>query len=651
MRIRAGILDLIKKRAKDKQAKEIFMAIIFFLCACVSILAIATIAGFLFTGGLPAIREIGVREFFLGTAWTPRNRYPSFGILPMIAGSVTITLGAIVIGVPIGVFTAIFLAYMCPPRLYKIIKPVVNLLAGIPSVVYGFFGMVVIVPLLRPFAERVDAAGIPTGNSILAASILLGIMILPVVIGISESAIRAVPEHYYEGALALGASKLRSVLCVVVPSAKSGIMAAVVLGIGRAIGETMAVNMVAGNQPRMPIHLLRGARSLTANVVMEMPYAYGLHRDSLTATGVVLLLFILLINIVFVFFIKRNVSKNPQDGTRFSNAIAKPVAYIKWAIPVVVLLFGRFYFENNWIVLCSAVFIIVPALKQFYTLLSVSTLKWLTKFWDKFFYTLTWTFASVTVLALGFIFFHILSNGFRHLATPGLFAINTAAVEVSLFPSIVSTVLMVVIVLAIAVPLGVFSAVFLVEYMRAGSRFVTVIRSAAEILAGIPSIVYGLFGMMFFRIFLGLGISVLSGALTMSIMMLPLIIRSTEEALKSVPDTYREASFGLGAGKLRTVFKIILPSAMPGILAGVILAIGRVVGESAALIFTAGALQVPRIPTGLMDTGTTLTVHMWQLSNYGRFVNETYAAAVVLLLIVFCLNGVSGLIARRFSKT
>ena len=649
--MRGKIINLIRQQVKGKKPKEVIMAIIFFLCACVSVLAIATIAGFLFTGGLPAMREIGVREFFLGTLWAPRDRYPSFGILPMIAGSVTITLGAIIIGVPIGVFTAVFLAYMCPRRLYKIIKPVVNLLAGIPSVVYGFFGMVVIVPFLRPFAERVDAAGIPTGNSILAASILLGIMILPVVIGISESAIRAVPDHYYEGALALGASKLRSVLCVVVPAAKSGILAAVVLGVGRAIGETMAVNMVAGNQPRMPIHLLRGARSLTANVVMEMSYASDLHRESLIATGVVLLLFILLINMIFVFFVNRKVSKGPQEGSRFSNATNKSMVYLKWAIPFVMLLLGEFYFNNRWIVLGSSVFMGIPLTRRAYTLLSTHVLKWLTKLWDKLFYTLTWVFAATTVLALGFIFFHILSNGFRHLATPGLFAIDASTPGVSLFPSIVSTILMVALVLAIAVPLGVFSAVFLVEYMRTGSRFVTIIRSAAEILAGIPSIVYGLFGMMFFRIFLGLGISVLSGALTMSIMMLPLIIRSTEEALKSVPDTYREASFGLGAGKLRTVFKIILPSAIPGILAGVILAIGRVVGESAALIFTAGALQVPRIPTGLMDTGTTLTVHMWQLSNYGRFVNETYAAAVVLLLVVFCLNGVSGLVARRFSKT
>jgi len=296
----------MKMRKMSKYGMEFSMKIVFAACACVSIIAISLIAIFLFTGGLPAIFEIGIYEFFLGQRWAPGDRYPAvpaFGVLPMIVGSIYITLGALVIGVPIGLFTAIYLAYMCPHRIYVFVKPVVNLLAGIPSVVYGFFGMVVLVPMIRPFAREITGGG--TGESIMAASILLGIMILPVVIGISESAIRAVPANYLEGALALGASKTRSVFCVIVPAAKSGIMAAVVLGVGRAVGETMAVNMVAGNQARMPTHLLRGVRSLTANIVMEMPYAYGLHRDALTATGVVLLLFILIINMLFVFLVRK----------------------------------------------------------------------------------------------------------------------------------------------------------------------------------------------------------------------------------------------------------------------------------------------------------------------------------------------------------
>jgi len=287
-------------------------------------------------------------------------------------------------------------------------------------------------------------------------------------------------------------------------------------------------------------------------------------------------------------------------------------------------------------------------LRRLYVMLPENILRRLVRFWDKLFQCLTWVFAGVTVVTLGFILFHILSNGVPHLFSRRLFAVNVGLGDISMFPAIISTILMVVIVLAISVPLGVFTAVFLVEYMRTGSRFVTVIRSAAEVLAGIPSIVYGLFGLLFFGTFLGMHLTILSGALTMSIMMLPLIIRTTEEALKAVSDTYREGSFALGAGKLRTVFRIILPSAMPGIFTGIILAIGRVVGESAALIFTAGTIL--QIPSSLFDSARTLTVHMFLLAGYGRYVNEAYATAVVLLLVVLALNAVSGLIARRFSK-
>mgnify|MGYP003938815293 FL=1 len=261
------------------------MGAVFFITALTSILAVGLICFFLFANGLPAMSKIGVLDFLTGREWSPTDIPPVFGILPMIVGSLYVTAGAILIGVPIGVLTAAFLARVCPSKLYRIVKPGVDLLAGIPSVVYGFFGMAAIVPL--------------TGNSILSACILLGIMILPTVIGLAESALRAVPEQYYEGALALGAGPYRSLFFVVLPAAKSGILAAVVLGIGRAIGETMAVIMVAGNQARMPVSLLAGVRTLTANIVIEMGYAAELHREALIATGVVLFVFILIINLSF----------------------------------------------------------------------------------------------------------------------------------------------------------------------------------------------------------------------------------------------------------------------------------------------------------------------------------------------------------------
>ena len=266
------------------------MHILFFLTACVSIFAVVLICVFLFANGIPAIGKIGVFKFLLGTKWKPGNDI--YGILPMILGSLYVTAGAIIIGVPIGLLTAVFLAKFCPEGLYKILKPATELMAGVPSVVYGFFGLVVFVPLVQ------NIFGV-AGNTMLTASVLLGIMILPTIIGVSESAIRAVPDSYYEGSLALGASHERSVFFATLPAARSGILAGVVLGIGRAIGETMAVVMVAGNKARMPQGLLDGVRTMTANIVMEMGYATDLHREALIATAVVLFVFILMINVTF----------------------------------------------------------------------------------------------------------------------------------------------------------------------------------------------------------------------------------------------------------------------------------------------------------------------------------------------------------------
>ena len=271
-----------------KKYKEQIMKIIFLIAATTSIAAVVLICLFLFANGIPAMQEIGVFDFLLGKEWRPGNDI--YGIFPMILGSLYVTAGAIVIGVPIGILTAIYMAKYCPQKTYRFLKPAVDLLAGIPSVVYGFFGLVVLVPFVR---EHIGG----TGLSMLTASVLLGIMILPTVIGVSEAAIRAVPQSYYEGSLALGANHERSVFFATLPAAKSGILAAVVLGIGRAIGETMAVIMVVGGQPRMPAGLLKGVRTLTANIVMEMGYATGLHREALIAPAVVLFVFILIINL------------------------------------------------------------------------------------------------------------------------------------------------------------------------------------------------------------------------------------------------------------------------------------------------------------------------------------------------------------------
>ncbi|MPM13003.1 Phosphate transport system permease protein PstC [bioreactor metagenome] len=270
--------------------REKFMKAVFLLTACVSILAVALICFFLFYNGLPTIGKIGVFNFLAGTKWKPAGDV--YGILPMILGSIYVTAGAVIIGVPIGILTAVFMARFCPKGIYRFLKPAVDLLAGIPSVVYGFFGLMVIVPAIRSLFGG-------SGSSMLAASAVLGIMILPTIVGVSESALRAVPESYYEGSLALGASHERSVFFAVFPAAKSGVLAGVILGIGRAIGETMAVIMVEGNQAVIPSGLLKGLRTMTANIVLEMGYATDLHREALIATAVVLFVFVLIINLCF----------------------------------------------------------------------------------------------------------------------------------------------------------------------------------------------------------------------------------------------------------------------------------------------------------------------------------------------------------------
>ena len=277
-----------------KHIVETIAKVIFLICAAVAIVAVLSITVYMFAKGTPALAKVGVIDLLFGTVWQPTAATPSYGILYIILTSIVGTAVAILIGVPIGILTAVFMAFYCPKAIYRPLKMATELLAGIPSVVYGFFGLVVLVPWVREIGRSLHRGG--NGSSMITASILLGMMILPTIIGLTESALRAVPTQYYEGAVALGGTHERAIFTVVLPAAKSGVVAAIVLGIGRAIGETMAVIMVAGNQPRMPRGIFQGVRTLTANIVIEMGYASGLHREALIATGVVLFVFILLLN-------------------------------------------------------------------------------------------------------------------------------------------------------------------------------------------------------------------------------------------------------------------------------------------------------------------------------------------------------------------
>jgi phosphate transport system permease protein len=699
------------------ELREFLMKIVFAFAALTAVIAVVTICFFLFSRGVPTVFEVGILNFLGGREWQPTWAEPLYGILPMILGSIYVTVGAILIGVPIGILVAAYLAKMCPKPLYRVLKPMVNLLAGVPSVVFGFFGMVIIAPLIR------DTFNISDGNTMLAASILLGIMILPTVIAITEASLRAVPNEYYEGAVALGSSHERAIFRVILPAAKSGVMAAVVLGIGRAIGETMAVRMVAGNQTliRLPWEFTQGVRTLTTNVVMEMGYADETHQSALIATGVVLFLFILVVNTAFTAITKGNedkkvqkVKKGPPAGVIASGIVGAILGMV--IVPFIgfmpdvsdkqlaidTFIVGGVEIDGKTVdaeindrgVITGATVngesiggrieaividgqrierndipehtsealggiirngevrnvrfsgsIIDAILGTIFGAFLVSFAgKYLT---DRILKYLTWTASFVTIAVMSFIIGYILIRGIPHL-TPALFEWQFTSNNQSMMPALINTAAMVIATLLVSVPFGVFSAIYLVEYSKRGSKFVKIVRMMTETLAGIPSIVYGLFGFIFFVQVMGWGFSLIAGAFTLAIMVLPTIMRTTEEALKSVSDTYREGSFGLGAGRLRTVFRIVLPSAMPGILAGIILSIGRIVGETAALMFTAST--VARVLGSPFDSTRTLAVHMYMLSNEGVYREQAFATAVILLLLVISINTVSSMIAKKVTK-
>lgn len=283
-------------RRRITEAFERAAEIFFLFCALLSILSVITITVYIFMRGGPAIFTIGVSDFVLGVRWAPDQGY--YGILPMIIGSILATIGAVVLGVTIGIFTAIFMAEIAPPIVVRFYQPVIELLAGIPSIVYGFFGLVMIVPLIRTYLGG-------SGDSLLAVIIILGIMILPTIISISETSMRAVPKIYKEGSLALGATQIQTIFKIVLPAAKSGIITSIILGMGRAVGETMAVILVAGNSTIIPTSITSRMRTMTANIALEMGYAFGLHQGALFATGVILFLFIMMLNILLNVLVRK----------------------------------------------------------------------------------------------------------------------------------------------------------------------------------------------------------------------------------------------------------------------------------------------------------------------------------------------------------
>jgi phosphate transport system permease protein len=627
--------------ARYSRIRERSVQTIFFFTAFFAVIVVSFILLFLVRDGLPIVAQAGTADFLLGSNWAPTAVEPLYGIFPLVVGTLLVTLGAMLFAVPLSICCAVYIAELASPRAKSILKPAIELLAGIPSVVYGFFGLIVLTSFIRITFD------LPTGETWLAASVLLGIMALPTIVSVSEDAISAVPREYREGSLAIGATRWQTISRVLVPAALSGIAAAIILGIGRAAGETMAVMMVAGNAAIIPDpvwNILSPLRTLTSTLGIEMgevPIGSE-HYSALFGVAVVLLIITLVINLTAVAvlrYLREGRAGKPRkspvsSGTRKRIArvarillsallLVLLVTLAPWWLAPLVLLGGGVWYAGRPFIPENTVQMIA------FGIITAATLIVL----------------AVLVIILQDIVIHgIPALSWEFLTEPPLDSGRAGGI----FPAIVGTLCLVLGAIALALPLGVGAAVYLVEYTREG-RVTRLIRTGVDLLNGTPSIVFGLFGFAFIVLYLGAGVSMLAGQITLALMVLPTVIRTAEESLKSIPDSLREGSLALGASRWQTISRVVLPLAVPGILTGAILSIGRAAGETAPIMFTAVVFSSRFLPDSLFDPVMALPYHLFILATNvpGSSVNR-YGTALVLLLLVIGFYAVAIAARSRF---
>jgi phosphate transport system permease protein len=624
--------------------REQVIKTVFFFTAFFAVIVVLFILLFLLRDGFPIFTRVGIPDFILGPDWAPTATIPLYGIFPLIIGTLLVTLGAMVFSVPLSIGCAIYISELASPRVKNLLKPAIELLAGIPSVVYGFFGLIVLTNFIR------IAFDIPTGETWLAASVLLGIMALPTIVSVSEDAISSVPHEYKEGSLAIGATRWQTISRVLVPAALSGIAAAIILGIGRAVGETMAVMMVAGNAAIIPDpiwNILSPLRTLTGTLGIEMgEVSVGSdHYNALFGVAVVLLIITLVINISAVAILRhlregRTVghTRKPviSDHSRETimqaarvTVIALVIVFLFLAAPlwlaVLVLLaggavyFGRTYLSEKHVQTIA------------FGLVGAATLIVLV----------------ILVIILQDIIIHgIPALSWEFLTQPPLDSGRAGGI----FPAIVGTLLLVLGAIAIALPLGVGAAIYLVEYTMEG-RITRLIRTGVDLLNGTPSIVFGLFGFAFLVLYLNIGVSMLAGQITLALMVLPTVIRTTEESLKNIPQSLREGSLALGATKWQTIRRVVLPPAVPGIVTGAILSIGRAAGETAPILFTAVVFSSRFLPDSVFQPVMALPYHLYILAtNVPGSSTNKYGTALVLLLLVIGFYSIAIFVRTHFQN-
>ncbi len=654
-------LERRSRTDSDKVMRYVLLAV-----SSLAVLIVLLIILFTLGNSVTAIKEIGILDFLFGDVWRPSGG--DYGALPLITGSILVTLGSMVLAVPVGIACAIYISEIAPAKLRTTLKPIVELFSAIPSVVFGFVGMMVIVPALKVLFPDQQLFS----NSWLAASIVLALMAMPTIISVSEDAIHAVPRSYRDASLAMGATKWESIVKVVLPAAVSGVSAAIILGIGRAIGETMAVLMLTGNAPIIPDPLWNVyslISTLTGTIALQLPEAVtgSVTQSALFELGVLLMIIVLIINML-----SRHVVNSAKR--RIGEGDGKPSLLFRMTgrssiIPESVS--DRLSEHRSTLMRCGMLLLAFIGVWMFASLLTsdvmalvsaavvVAALVGLGYVFDKVDSTSRQTvcIGGVTVvmgaviLMLAIIIGHILIKGIPALSIEFLTTSPAPGGRGGgIYPAIIGSLELIAGTAVIAFPLGVLTGIYLNEYAK-DTRFTRIIREAIDLLNGTPSIVFGMFGMVLFVTAMGFGYSLLAGWITLAFMILPVIIRTTEEALKSVPKDLREASRAMGATKWRTIYKVVLPAAMGGVVTGAILSIGRAAGETAPIMLTAAVISQPHLAGSILDPVMALPLHLYHLAMDLPGTTELqYGTATVLLIIVLVFFVAASLIRSHYSK-
>ena len=650
---------------KDKIMKYVLTGI-----ACVAVLVIFLIIVFIAGNSVDAISSVGILDFIFGSEWDPEEGI--YGAFPVILGTILVTIGAMAIAIPLGVGCALYISEIAPSKYRSILKPVCEIFAGIPSVVYGFFGLVVLVPFLR---ETFD---VTYGLSWLAASLLLGIMAMPTIISISEDALHAVPQSYREASLAMGASRWETTMKVVFPAAISGVSAAIILGIGRAIGETMAVMMVTGNVALVPDplwNIFSLITTITGTMASEMPEVVvgSTHYSALFLLALILLVIVFFINYAARMVVKSTRRKMGYDTSKktgplagISSALNKRLDVIRnssfmstihdhrgtitgviSAVVIFVLIWMILSLKCSDVVSIGVAAIVTVALFGFKTFMNKAN----SNTAQKVAHGGLTVLMAIVILLLVYILGYIIIRGLPVIDWEFLTAgLENMGRDGGIYPMIIGTLQLLAGTIVISLPLGIIAGIYLAEYAK-DNWLTKVIREAIDLLNGTPSIVFGLFGFTALVIAADFGYSMIAGWFTLSFMILPVIIRTTEEAFEEVPHELREASRAMGASKWKTTTKVIFPAALGGVMTGSILALGRSVGETAPIMFTAVAGLTTVMASSPFDPVMCLAYHLYYLSTeVVGAADMQYGTACILLLIVLVMFLIASIVRHYSNK-